>query len=197
MQNDRRLKYVWASLIAVSLPGVQAAIAAHPQAAKNFFLEPNSNSQPSFAGPQLSESELENRRIPDIRLLRTLPGLDPETRKKIDRLYKSWQTDTTELRNDIASLQRQISKLNSQNLPENGSKVESEAPGMAPGEAPVKPLAELKRQQKECRLELLNKRKELWAQIRPLLTEQNQQDLEKMRRGQFVPASVTASEGGK
>jgi hypothetical protein len=73
----------------------------------------------------------------------------------------------------------------SQNLPSGDVKLEGGPSGRG--------LSDLKHEQTEIRKEMATKRKELWEKIRPLLTEQNLADLEKMRRGEYTPASTITS----
>lgn len=201
-----------ACLIALSLSlSMNLASQADSKPGKDFFSEPEKKA-PGFNGPRLSDADRENRQIPDIRLVRTLPGLAPDTRKQINELYKTWQNETADLRNQLQSTQRQIAKMNeaqtqakppsqsapqgkmpdgvssmdSQKLPSSDTKVEPESS--------AKTLSQLKQEQKDVRNEMSAKRKELWEKIRPLLTDQNLADLEKMRKGEFMPGMTTASE---
>lgn len=76
--------------------------------------------------------------------------------------------------------------LDSQNLHSDSAKLEDDSS--------VKTLPILLKEQKHIRHELSLKRKELWETIKPLLSEQNLADLDKMRRGEYIPGSPMTSQ---
>lgn len=90
-----------------------ASAQQHSRAPRNFFTEDQSaqaKGSPGFNNAKLSEADKQNRAIPDIRLVRSLPGLDNETRKKINAVYKTWQDGNADLRNQLQLNQSQVTK---------------------------------------------------------------------------------------
>ena len=206
---------------------------------KNIFAQPEPASEPGFKKGPDSPSAIQDRAIPDMRMVIAMPSLAAAQRKEIQKLYKESQTRLAKLRTDMNSLRSRAQKaaeLERQNANgesalaggrqksdgessatdtggQNGagesSMSELKPSGAAksePGnsqnppaqdlmvEVPNKQSAKvLLMQVRELQSQIRAERENLWDQVRPILSDQQIEDLGKMRRGEFMPQATEAA----
>jgi hypothetical protein len=191
---------------------------------KNIFAGPEGASGPGFKKAPDNPGALQDRDIPDMRLLIALPSLEAIQRKQIQSLYKESQLRLAGLRTEVNNTRTRMQKMaqtgrqnpvgdssstipnvvaltggqsssgessgsgadraNSQNPPDQNSMVVGQM-----GESPQ----DLSAHTKELQSQIRSERQNLWNQVRPLLTDEQMDDLDKMRRGQFIPQTTESA----
>jgi hypothetical protein len=175
----------------------------------NIFAGQEPGSQPGFKKAPDNPAALQDRAIPDIRLIIALPSLEAAQRKQIQNLYKESQVRLAGLRTEINTTRSRLQKL-AQKGGQNGN-AESSEPATEPaaergnsqnppdqfpmvvGEQMEQSPQDLSAHAKELQTQIRNERQNLWDQVRPLLTDQQLEDLAKMRRGEFMPQTTEAA----
>ncbi len=175
----------------------------------NIFSIPEAASEPGFKKGANYAQALQEREIPDLREVMALPTLDAGQKREIQKAAKASLTRTRTLTEAVDKLAKSLTaevdktsfgvamtksrppheepgsdKIGSQNLPTQPLMVE--VPNIHSDKV-------LRIQIRELRTQITNERLNLWDQIRPILSDEQIEDLAKMRRGEFKPQAIEAA----
>jgi hypothetical protein len=191
---------------------------------KNIFAGPEGASGPGFKKAGDNPAALQDRAIPDIRLVIALPSLETLQRKQIQNLYKESEVRLAGLRTEVNNTRTRMQKMAQTSRQDNDGNSSATIPNVvaltagqnSSGESSgsgtersdsqnspdqnsmVEGLMEqspqdLSAHAKELQSQIRNGRQNLWNQVKPLLTDQQMDDLDKMRRGQFIPQTTESA----
>jgi hypothetical protein len=221
------------------------ASAAADSSKKNIFAVQGATSEPGFKKSPDNAAAIQDRAVPDIRMVLSLPSLEAIQRKQIQRLYKDSQTRLVGLRTEINGMRNRAQKMaevagkngnlepsksnshapdddiaaskfearpqdrsigssRSEMLAQDGSSEPMDNPDRENSQNPPGPdfMVEVQRAEsarvlsvrvRELQSQIRTERQSLWEQIRPILSDEQMDDLGKMRRGELMPQTTQAA----
>lgn len=173
---------VLSALISLSLPAFgegQAGGSGNPDAAgstsADFFSTPDSSQLPGFTkakegGDGLRNKLLGNKKdgIPDWQQVKMIPSLSREQRKELQQIYRSAKGEIKPMLDEMKAMRTQFGENKQAALKDPATR----------------------QKLRQMREQLLAKRQSVWETAKGKLSVQQIEELELMRKGQLMPASL-------
>ncbi len=177
---------------------------ANPAATDNIFSPPPdaSGETPGFTNTKGKAEQLKEAfgaDIPGFQQVRELPSLTPDQRKAIRELFNGNKQDVQPMGQRAKAILQQLKsrQQNGDNKDQN-SNAAAAAPAAMPGsdnDSDIKEMSnsQLKNELLDLRTKIRSKRQAMWEEVKNILTPNQLQQFEQMRKGQWMPQAISDS----
>lgn len=166
-------------LLSVGVP----CLAGEPSSRANIFTPPaqSSDRMPNFAeGAKRRRNREAGSNIPNWQQVKMIPSLTSDQREKIRGIYEQAKADVQPLSQRIRQLRQQAK--GEPNGPDQPAQTNPAKGGPIPQPAP----ADSQERVRELTRQIRSKRQATWDKVQSILTEEQRQEFEQMRKGQLM-----------